>query len=228
MIIDNVSWRWLFLVGAIPVAVAIVLVHRFVPESPVKSPSRVDVPGALLFSGGLTALLLGLTEGERWGWTSPRIVGLVVGAARLLVGWVIVELRTPQPMVEMRMLTNRPVLLTNLTALIAGFAMFSSFVLVPALRRGPVEHAATASARARRRPACTCFPSSIAMLFAGPLAGVLGAQLGLEVAARGRDAARSASASPCSPRCTTSRGRSSSRWSRSASGSRSRSPRWRR
>src|SRR5919201_1818415 len=50
VIVDHFSWRWLFIVGAIGVAAAVVLVHRFVPESPIKTPSRVDVPGATLLS----------------------------------------------------------------------------------------------------------------------------------------------------------------------------------
>ena len=70
VLIDNLGWRWLFIVGAIGVAAAIVLVHLFVPESPIKTRSRLDVPGALLLSAGLVALLLALTEGENWGWTS--------------------------------------------------------------------------------------------------------------------------------------------------------------
>jgi EmrB/QacA subfamily drug resistance transporter len=177
VIVDNVSWRWLFLGGAIPVALAILLVHRYVPESPVKSPSRVDVPGALLLSGGLIALLVGLTEGESWGWTSPAILGLGLAAIVLLVGWVLVELRVPQPMVDMRMMANRPVLFTNMTALIAGFAMFSSFVLVPAFVQSPESNGYGFGASATEA-GLFLLPSSLSMLFAGPLAGVLGRRWG--------------------------------------------------
>ena len=105
--------------------------HRFVPESPIKTPSRVDVLGASLLSVGLVAMLLGLTEGESWGWTSSRILLLAVAAAVFLVAWGLAELRVAEPMVDMRMLAHRQVLFTNLTAIIAGFAMFGSFVLVP-------------------------------------------------------------------------------------------------
>ena len=56
LIVDNASWRWLFVVGAIGVAIALVLVHRFVPESPVRSSSRIDVPGAALLSVILVTL----------------------------------------------------------------------------------------------------------------------------------------------------------------------------
>src|SRR5262249_30236486 len=99
-VVDNASWRWLFIVGSIPIAFAAFLVHRFVPESPIKSPSRVDIVGAMLMSIGLIALLLALTEGESWGWTSPRIVGLAALAAAAFVAWVLVELHVAEPMVD--------------------------------------------------------------------------------------------------------------------------------
>src|SRR5215210_4425878 len=99
VLIDHLGWRWLFIVGASVVATAVVLVHVFVPESPIKTPSRVDVPGALLLSTGLLSLLVALTEGEHWGWTSLRIVGLFAAALSALVTWALVELRVPEPMV---------------------------------------------------------------------------------------------------------------------------------
>src|SRR5262245_23791368 len=76
LIVDHLSWRWLFIFGAIPVAVAAILVDRFVPESPITTASRVDVLGAFLLSAGLVSLLLALTEGESWGWTSAGVLGL--------------------------------------------------------------------------------------------------------------------------------------------------------
>jgi EmrB/QacA subfamily drug resistance transporter len=185
VIVDNASWRWLFVGGAIPVAASIVLIHRFVPESPVKSPSKLDVPGALLLSGGLVALLVGLTEGESWGWTSAPILGLFAAAALLLWAWVAVELRVPEPMVDIEMLMQRPVLLTNVTTLIAGFAMFASFVLVPNFVQAPgdlpdrlarlVDYGFGASAT---EAGLYLLPSSVVMLFAGPAAGLLGRRYG--------------------------------------------------
>src|SRR5262249_59837960 len=76
LIVDHLSWRWLFVVGAINIAAAAVLVHRYVPESPIKTPSRVDFVGATLLSGGLICLLVALTEAETWGGTSARTLGL--------------------------------------------------------------------------------------------------------------------------------------------------------
>ena len=168
LIVDHVSWRWLFAVSAAVVALAFVLVARFVPESPVRTPSRVDWPGAALLSGGLIALLVGLTEGETWGWSSTAVLGLFAGAAVLLVVWALVELRVTEPMVDMRMLARRPVLFTNLTAMISGFALYLTWVLLPGfyeLPRGlPADLAplgATASAPRSPSPGCgSCPPRS--------------------------------------------------------------------
>ena len=177
LIVDNFSWRWLFILGSIPVAASIVLVHRYVPESPVRSPSRVDVPGALLLSGALIALMVALTEGESWGWTSPVLLGLVLVSAACFLLWGLVEARSSSQMVDLRMLAHPPVLLTNIATMISGFALFSCFVLVPAFvetaPRLGYGFGATAT-----EAGLYLLPSSIAMLFAGPLAGTLGRRVG--------------------------------------------------
>jgi EmrB/QacA subfamily drug resistance transporter len=185
LIVDHLSWRWLFIFGAIPVAVAAVLVHRFVPESPIKTPSRVDFIGAVLLSAGLVCLLVALTEGESWGWTSARVGGLFVGAAVFLALWVLAELRVPEPMVDMHVFVRRQVLFTNICALITGFAMFGTFVLIPNFVETPrglpadtaqlVDYGFNATAT---KAGLYLVPSSIALLFAGPAAGLIGRRTG--------------------------------------------------
>ena len=185
VLIDHLGWRWLFIVGAAVVAAAVVLVHLFVPESPIKTPSRVDVPGALLLSAGLLSLLVALTEGEHWGWSSGRILGLFAAALGALLGWGVLELRVPEPLVDMRMLANRPVLFANLTGLIAGFALFGSFVLVPSLLQLPrglppdlarlADYGFGASAT---KTGLYLLPAAVTGFFTGPLSGVIGSRWG--------------------------------------------------
>jgi EmrB/QacA subfamily drug resistance transporter len=185
LLIDHLSWRWIFVVGAAAVGASVVLVHRYVPESPIKTPSRVDVPGAILLGGTLTSFLLALTEGSSWGWTSPAITALFALALLLGVTWVLVELRVAQPMIDMRMLTQRTVLFTNATALLAGFAMFGSFVLVPNLIELPrglppalaglVDFGFGASPT---RTGLILLPGALLGFLAGPFAGVLGRRYG--------------------------------------------------
>jgi EmrB/QacA subfamily drug resistance transporter len=185
LIVDHMSWRWLFIVGAAAIAPALVLVHKYVPESPIKTPSSVDVIGATLLSAGLIAMLVALTEGESWGWTSRRTLALGVTAALLLVAWGIAELRVREPMVDMRMLAVRQVLFTNLTAIIAGFAMFGSFVLVPNFVEIPHGLPQTIQDRVHfgfgasaTKAGLYLLPSSVALLFAGPVAGLIGRRVG--------------------------------------------------
>lgn len=185
VLIDHLGWRWLFIVGAAGVAAAVVLVLAFVPESPIKTPSRLDVPGALLLSAGLLALLLALTEGENWGWTSGRTLGLLAGSAVAFIAWVVVERRVPEPLVDMRMMTRRPVLFANLTGLIAGFALFGSFVLVPSLlqlpRGLPADLAQLADygfGASATKTGLYLLPAAVTGFFTGPLSGVLGSRWG--------------------------------------------------
>jgi EmrB/QacA subfamily drug resistance transporter len=185
VILDSISWRWIFALGALAVGAAVVLVHLFVPESPIKTPSRIDVLGGALLSAGLVAVLLALTEGEHWGWSSGRTIGLFSAGAALLVAWGIAELRVPEPMVDMRMLARRAVFFANLAALIGGAAMFGSFVLVPTLLQLPnglPERLAALADYGFGADATTTglylLPSAVTGLVSGPLAGVMGRQWG--------------------------------------------------
>ena len=66
VIVDNLSYEWLFWLGVAVVIPATIATHLFVPESPIKSPSRIDWGGAALLSGGLIALLVTVSEGNSW------------------------------------------------------------------------------------------------------------------------------------------------------------------
>ena len=131
VILQHLGWAWLFWIGAIPIAIAMALVWRTIPESPIRQPGRLDLPGALLLSASLAALLVALSEGEAWGWTSGATLGLAAAAVLAFAIWIAVELRVAEPLVDIALMRNRAVLWTNVAALIAGFSMFGTFLLVP-------------------------------------------------------------------------------------------------
>src|SRR5436190_21691331 len=87
-IVQHLSYHWLFWLPLIAVVVAAIGTQLFVPESPVRSPGRIDWTGAALLAAWLVALLLPVSEGETWGWTSARTLGLFALAAVLAVVWV--------------------------------------------------------------------------------------------------------------------------------------------
>lgn len=179
VLVDYGSWRWLFILGAIVVGIAVLGVWRYVPSSPVKTPSRLDPLGVLLLSGLLVALLLGLTEGPVWGWGSGRVVGLFGASAVLAYAWVRTELRVLEPMIDMRMLAHRPVLFTNITAVFTGFAMFGAFVLLPSLmQRHPGGAVHYGFGLTPTLTGLYLLPGGLLGFVAGPVAGRLGSRYG--------------------------------------------------
>jgi EmrB/QacA subfamily drug resistance transporter len=187
LIVDNASWRWLFIVGSIGIAIALVMVIRFVPESPIKTETSVDYVGAGLLSGGLIALLLALSEGPDWGWISARVVALYVISVVLFVVWILAELRVKEPLVDMHVFAERPVLLTNLTALISGFALYGTWLLIPEFVETPRGLGATAAHllhygfdASATGAGLYLLPSSLVLLVAGPIAGMIGRRIGMK------------------------------------------------
>jgi EmrB/QacA subfamily drug resistance transporter len=177
VIVDHLSYEWLFWLGLGVVVPATVATHLFVPESPVKSPARIDWGGAALLSAGLVALLVAVSEGNSWGWSSARVVGLFAAAALLLSAWVAFEQRVREPLVDMRMMRERAVLTTNLTALLVGFGMFGSFILIPQFVQTSPE-AGFGFGASVTEAGLFLLPSAAIMLVAGPMAGWLGGRFG--------------------------------------------------
>jgi EmrB/QacA subfamily drug resistance transporter len=177
VIVDRLDYEWIFWLALIVVSGAIVAVRRFIPESPVKSPARIDWIGAALLSAGLVALLVAVSEGNSWGWGSVRVVSLFAFAAAALLAWIGYEQRVSEPLVEMRMMRNRAVLTTNLTGLLVGFGMFGSFILVPQFVQIPAS-AGFGFGASVTEAGLYMLPSAATLLVAAPLAGWLGGRIG--------------------------------------------------
>jgi MFS family permease len=96
-----------------------------------------DPLGALLLAGWLVTLLLAVSEGTAWGWGSAGIVALFASAVVLLATWILVELRTEHPLVDVRMLAKPAVAVTNTAAMLIGFAMYASFALLSDFTQTP-------------------------------------------------------------------------------------------
>jgi hypothetical protein len=83
--------------------------RSFVPESPVRTPGRVDLAGAAIIGLGLTALLIAISRAADWGWGSVRTLGLITVGLVVLVLFGAFERRAKQPLVNMRTFARRPV-----------------------------------------------------------------------------------------------------------------------
>jgi EmrB/QacA subfamily drug resistance transporter len=176
VIVEHADISWLFSVGllALPAAFG---VHRLVPPSPARERTRIDWAGALLLSIGLVALLLGITKANVWGWGSAPVLGLLLGGVAVLGAFVRFELARDQPLVDIAVMRERPVLAVNAAAFLTGVSMFGSFLLIPQFTQTP-EAVGYGFGMSAVEAGLVMLPSSVAMLIAGPIAGGLGNRIG--------------------------------------------------
>ena len=132
-----IGWRGLFALPLILTAAALVVTLRGMDETATQPGVRLNGVAAVLLSSWLVALLLPLSAGSLWGWGSPLTIGLLVLAVILAATWVMVELRSKSPLVDMRMMRLPAVWSTNLTALLTGAAMFGVWAFLPRLAETP-------------------------------------------------------------------------------------------
>ncbi|MEU8821329.1 MFS transporter [Actinoplanes sp. NPDC048796] len=176
-IVEHLSWHWLFWLPLVLVVVALLGAIFGMKESPVRTPGKLDILGTVILSAALVSLLLAISKGQAWGWGEPRTVILLALGAVALAGFVLVELRVKEPLVDMRLMRLRGVWATDLVALILGFAMFGTFLLVPTLLQLP---AATGYGFGKSVSQSGLFllPTVVMMVFFGPLAGLLNRKFG--------------------------------------------------
>ncbi|MFD5265309.1 MFS transporter [Streptomyces sp. NPDC058335] len=136
-IADNWDWHILFWTSAALGVVAFALVLLLVPESENRVGGRFDLVGSLGLSAGLVSLLLAVSKGGDWGWTSGTTLGLGAAAVLILVAWGWWELRARQPLVDLRTTAKRQVLFTNLASIALGFSMFAMSLVLPQLLQLP-------------------------------------------------------------------------------------------
>ncbi|HEY3471612.1 MAG TPA: MFS transporter [Amycolatopsis sp.] len=137
LLAENADWHVLFWTAAGLGLVATALVVTLVPESPVRTGGRFDVLGAAGLSVALVCLLLAISKGADWGWGSAATLGLFAAALVVLLLWGRWELRTRQPLVDLRTTARRQVLLTNIASAVFGFAMFAMSLVLPQLLQLP-------------------------------------------------------------------------------------------
>ncbi|MCW3014585.1 MAG: transporter [Solirubrobacterales bacterium] len=172
VIVDHLSYHWLFWIPLASIVAATIATWRFVPESPVKVPGRVDWVSAFLMSSGLVIVLVAVSQTTTWGWGSGRVWGLIAFGTLLLVAWVRNEIRSDEPLVDMSMMRIRGVWTTNTVAFLLGVGMYSSFILIPQYVQEPT---GTGYGFGVSIIASGLFllPSTVAMVLVGQFAGRL-------------------------------------------------------
>ena len=169
---EHADFHVLFWVNTAVGIIAFLGILAIVPEAPDRSGGRVDLVGSVLLAAGLVALLLPLTQSAEWGWGDPKVAGLLVLSAVIIVffGWT--QVRIDDPLVDLQALRRKPIVLTNLASVLFGFALFASFIGTAAYVEAP-EASGYGFGSSLLVGGLAMLPSGIAMLLLAPLAAKL-------------------------------------------------------
>ncbi|MFD7277817.1 MFS transporter [Streptomyces sp. NPDC059862] len=180
LIADNFDWHVLFWTSAALGVVAGVLVLTLVPESKVRTGGRFDLIGALGLAVGLVCLLLGISKGADWGWTSGTTLSLFAAAVVVLLVWGRWELRVTQPLVDLRSTARRQVLVTNLASVAVGFAMFAMSLVIPQMLQAP-EATGYGLGQSMLAAGLVMAPSGLVMMLTAPVSAAVSKAKGPKV-----------------------------------------------
>ena len=131
LILPHASWRWLFWIPMILALLALVGTWWFVRESPVRTGGRVNWFNAGLMMTGITAAVVGISEGSQWGWSSGKTLALILGGLAVSAIWIVAESKSREPLIDISLMRLRSVWSTNIVAFMVGAGMFAAFAVYP-------------------------------------------------------------------------------------------------
>jgi EmrB/QacA subfamily drug resistance transporter len=134
---EHLSWHWLFWIPLAAMVAAAVCTWRLIPESRVRAPGRINWAAAAALTAGMSAVLLGIAQATEWGWTGPGTLALLGGGLGVCVLWILIEVRSAAPLVDMAMMRVRGVWTANLAAFLLGGGLYAWFLLLPQFAQLP-------------------------------------------------------------------------------------------
>jgi MFS family permease len=177
IIADHFDWHAVFWFAAILGAVSGVVFAVLVPRIPSASEDRLDPLGALGLAAGLVTLLLGISKGGSWGWTSATTLGMFAASIAIFTMFAWWQLRTESPIVDLRTTVKRPVLMTNVASVAVGFAMFALALIGPQILELPVT-TGYGLGLSMLHAGLWLAPGGLAMMVASPIASRVAAARG--------------------------------------------------
>ncbi|HEX4466089.1 MAG TPA: MFS transporter [Solirubrobacteraceae bacterium] len=181
VIVEHLNYHWLFWIPLAATLIAAFATWRFIPESPVRAPGRVNWIAAAIMTSGLSIVLVAVSETTTWGWGSAKTL-VLIAAGLLVTGlWVLVELRSSNPLIDMTMMRIRGVWTTNLAAFLLGAGMYSSFIVFPQFAQLPKSTGFGFGASVVVS-GLYLLPSTIGMTILGMYAGRISARFGSRLA----------------------------------------------
>lgn len=188
----GLGWHALFWVSAALAGLVLVLVATIVPPSTLVTREPFDFVGAVGLAISLSAVLLSISKGSAWGWSSVPTIVAAAGGVLVLLAWGWYELRRSSPLVDLRVAARPAVLLTNLASIAVGFSLFASSVALPQLLELPIE-TGHGLGQSRLIAGLVLAPSGLVMMLVSPLSARLSARFGARFVLAGGAAAVGAS-----------------------------------
>jgi MFS family permease len=181
VIVEHLSYHWLFWIPLVATLIAAVATWRFIPESPVRVPGRVNWLAAALMTTGMSAVLLAISQTTEWGWGGAKTLVLLAAGLAVSGVWIAVETRAENPLVDMTMMRIRGVWTTNLAAFLLGAGMYASFIILPQFAQLPKSTGFGFGASVVVS-GLYLLPSTIGMTILGVFAGRISARFGSRAA----------------------------------------------
>ncbi len=177
-VVSVLGYHWLFWIPLVVVGGAAIAAQVLIPESPIRAEGDISVRSGLLLSAWLVALLLGVSKGTTWGWTSAPTLGLFATAVVLGLGWYVAETRTSAPLIDMHMMRRPAVWTSNLVALLMGIGMYSAFAFLPGFVQARPEVAGYGFAASTTQSCLFLVPLTFFMFVLGAVSSRLAARFG--------------------------------------------------
>ena len=175
------DWHGLFWLAAVLAVLSALAIAVFVPRSSPVVATRFDLVGGIGLAVGLCGVVLAISQGPVWGWPAPATILCGAGGLVVLAAWTAHELRTPVPLIDLRLMARRPVLVTNLIGITSGFCWFAIPGLVARLLQssdGPGPGLGLDMVTA----SIVIVPTGLSMLLVAPLAQRLVRRVGTRAA----------------------------------------------